>query len=116
MNRLPFRSLVVTGLVLAAVQPARCAPGAPEDNKVRDERKAARTDCYGDLLPDGALTRFGTVRLRHDRIISALSFDLSGHVIASASQDGTVRLWEVATGKQLGRLGGTAGAVFSVMF
>src|SRR5262249_11766569 len=39
--------------------------------------------------------------LGHHQQISTLSFDPTGKTLASGSRDGTVRLWNVATGKQL---------------
>ena len=50
-------------------------------------------------------------------LILSLAFNADSTVIASASYDETLRLWEVATGKQLAELpvpkGGAASAVFS---
>jgi RNA polymerase sigma factor (sigma-70 family) len=72
--------------------------GRPEAGKDRP----ARADLFGDSLPAGALTRMGTVRLRHNhppmQLPTALSAD--GKVLASGGWD-EIRLWEMATGKLL---------------
>jgi hypothetical protein len=64
-----------------------------------------RRDRYGDLLPPGALTRFGTVRLRHasGRI---LAFSADGKTVTSAGSDSALRIWEVASGRLLRKLPG----------
>lgn len=58
------------------------------------------TDDLGRPLPEGAIARLGTARLRHGHRVNALAFSRDGKTIASASADGTVRFWDVETGKE----------------
>jgi WD40 repeat protein len=56
-------------------------------------------DLYGDPLPNGALARMGTVRLRHDNSGSLITvFSPDGKVIATGDRR-SLRLWEAGTGK-----------------
>src|ERR1043165_8551374 len=59
-------------------------------------------DSYNDPLPPGAITRIGTIRLRHGNVVTALAFSPDGKVLASGGMDQRVRFWDVATGKELG--------------
>jgi WD40 repeat protein len=59
----------------------------------------AWTDLYGDPLPEGAIARLGTVRLRHFGV-SKLAFLPAGKTFLSGSYE-SIRLWDIATGKEL---------------
>jgi RNA polymerase sigma factor (sigma-70 family) len=59
---------------------------------------ADRLDRNGDLLPAGALFRFGSLRLRHDGTIRASALSPDGKTLATTS-GGSVVLWDLATNK-----------------
>ncbi len=96
--------LAVAGVgVLASQQeepkPAPPPPAAQPAEQPRAEAIATvRNDQYGDALPDGALARLGTVRLRHT-LAHQLLFSADSKSILSTGGDSCVRRWEVPSGK-----------------
>ncbi len=60
-------------------------------------------DRYGDPLPEGALFRFGSVRMRHAGAIHNSALSPDGKILATASR-GSVILWDLAKEKPLRRL------------
>lgn len=69
-----------------------------------------------DPLPPGALARLGSARLRHGGLVRAVGFSPDGALLASASHDRTVSLWEVPTGSERLRLRGHDGDVLALAF
>lgn len=69
-----------------------------------------------ESLPTGARLRVGTSRLRHGGLIRALAFSPDSQLLASASHDQTVSLWEVSSGYERWRAAGHEGAVLTVAF
>jgi WD40 repeat protein len=56
------------------------------------------------------------VRLGHFRDITAITFSRNGEIVATGSRDRLVRLWEVATGRELRRFVGHTLDVTSIAF
>jgi WD40 repeat protein len=69
-----------------------------------DAGKPGKVDLYGDPLPPGAMARLGTVRWRHEAL-SAAVFGPEGKTVITSGGDGTIRVWEVSSGKQVRRFG-----------
>jgi WD40 repeat protein len=65
---------------------------------------AERLDRHGDPLPDGAVARLGTLRLRQGRF-HALSYSPDGTMLASANASEPMRLWDAKTGRLLRTFG-----------
>jgi WD40 repeat protein len=60
-------------------------------------------DAFGDELPSSALARLGTKRFRHYRL-SGVAISEDGSKVASCANDGTIRIWSRADGKELTRI------------
>ena len=105
MNRRQFSfTLGWFGAMIAwAVRPVIGRRGPEAANRV-----PAGIDRFGDPLPPGVLTRFGTIRLWHSpgRLgVESLIFSPDGRLIATLGRDLPVVLWDAATGNEVRRLG-----------
>jgi WD40 repeat protein len=97
----PLVALALLASVLNQAAYADTGPavtGAPAP-----QAKAARTDQYGDPLPEGAVARLGTQRLRHAAPVHTVIFARDGKSLFAAGD--AIREWDVATGRELRQLG-----------
>jgi WD40 repeat protein len=98
--------------------------------EAKSKADLVRTDRLGDPLPDGAVARLGTLRLWQRGNIASIALSPDGKLAAtgsswlhrrtgpgssSGSAEGRVRIWDVATGKELLTLE-APGLVFGVSF
>src|SRR5262245_46799028 len=96
------RRWTVAALLSLAMLPRVPAHGEPQAaSEPRVEKSPAAVDAFGDALPRGAIVRLGTLRWRHGGLIAASTFAPDGNVLATGAQDGSVWLWDCATGKKL---------------
>jgi WD40 repeat protein len=77
-----------------------------------EEKPGRRTDLYGDPLPEGAIARFGSPRLRHAERVECVIISPDGTKLYSASSESafrpdrvSIRVWDLATGKLLRKFG-----------
>lgn len=91
----------IAAILLSA--PLYVESAAPDDQGVPEKEKPHKVDHFGDPLPPGAALRIGTTRFKHGDEVIALRFSPNGAILASLGR-GEVRLWEVRTAKELGRL------------
>src|SRR5206468_3630225 len=77
------------GILGMAELPQKRSPATPPAAKAAalprpEEAKQDRIDTFGDLLPAGAITRFGTVRFRPAAHVYDLAFSSDGTILASS--------------------------------
>jgi RNA polymerase sigma factor (sigma-70 family) len=96
----------------------------------RDDKLAATGDLQGwihllDAISGREIRRFGQHgkalilvpwKPQHERTVTSLAFSPDGKQLASCGIDGTVRVWETATGKSLHEFKGHKAEVTSVAF
>jgi RNA polymerase sigma factor (sigma-70 family) len=107
-------TLLTAALVVGAgalADPPRAENPQPEPPRVSTDpapgplvQKPKRTDQYGDLLPEGAVARIGTLRFRHgggqvNRVLPTPD----GKMLVSKSYygEGSVFVWDLATGRMV---------------
>jgi RNA polymerase sigma factor (sigma-70 family) len=85
------------------------ASSAPDDPPSGENRPAG-----ADALPEGALARLGSIRLRQDGGIPSLAFSPDGKTLVTGTSNAAaagVTVWDVSSGKVIRKLeGGIAGA------
>ncbi len=121
---------VATGRVLTSVPLSpllRILPVGPDDDTwwtamwddleiSPDGRTLAVAERDDVLLLDAATLTQRTVLRGHADLVRSLQFSHDGTKLASGSQDGTVVVWDVATGADVHRLVGHAGTVTGIAF
>jgi WD40 repeat protein/beta-lactamase regulating signal transducer with metallopeptidase domain len=94
----------ITCLAVAGIGPVGSASnGAPPAESAAEPRAQPTADAHGDRLPAGALARLGTTRLRHQGDVTFVAFAADGKALVTAGRDGTIRLWDLTTGKEIRR-------------
>lgn len=100
----------VYSLLLSALTLAFAFVGTGDGSSVKGQgggakEKQPRIDLHGDPLPLGALARLRTVRWRHGRTAEFIIHLPDGKGLLTASADGTLRLWDVESGRETRRFG-----------
>src|SRR5262245_12289462 len=80
------------------------------------EKSRAGLDVTGDPLPQGAVARMGTIRLRHTSRVINLAYPPDAKLLATVGDDELARLWDPETGREIRKLSGHQGGVECVAF
>jgi RNA polymerase sigma factor (sigma-70 family) len=85
-------------------------PQATEESKEEPPSASAsakpqvRRDRAGDPLPAEAISRLGTIRLRHGGFIGSIAITPNGKSLISCGINDSIRIWDAASGEQIRRL------------
>ncbi len=88
--------VVCAALVCAIVSLPSNAP-----SQTLPDARSATLDRYGDRLPQCAVARLGTLRLRANHTIRGIAFSPDGTMLVSTDRGSDIRLWRVADGRLL---------------
>jgi WD40 repeat protein len=81
-----------------------------------EPRRPVALDRLGDPLPAGAIARLGSLRLQHGKNLRGAAFSPDGRILATVSDNRSVRLWDTNSGGLRGRLDGHAGEINGLAF
>jgi RNA polymerase sigma factor (sigma-70 family) len=104
-------TFLVAGLVVIgaagyqASQKSDPPPKGQRPQPANADKSKPNADRFDDPLPDGAIARLGTNRFRHTLSIGSIAYSSDGKLIASGSEDASVRIWDAGTGRQMMQFG-----------
>lgn len=107
--------LLGTGAAVLALQapPPIAAEDKPAPSEAKAESPRQRTDSFGDPLPEEAIARLGTLRLKHGGHIHSVAFTPDGKQLVSHGYFDGIRVWDAATGQEINHLTAEADAWIS---
>jgi RNA polymerase sigma factor (sigma-70 family) len=96
-------AVLVTATMLLGTGATLLLKAAPQANPPAQAPEPPGPQAPDKRLPRGALARMGTTQLRHGDAVSFAAYTPDGKALLTAGRDKTVRLWDLATGKELRR-------------
>jgi RNA polymerase sigma factor (sigma-70 family) len=91
------------------------APPQPKANAPHPtEAKRVQMDRHGDALPEGAMARLGTVRLRHNYTPTDAAFTPDGKTVIVGDTGGNIVFWDVATANEIRKLQDDRNGIFAL--
>jgi RNA polymerase sigma factor (sigma-70 family) len=87
---------------ISASEVVAAKPNAP--GPALAPEKTTRADQFGEPLPDGAVARLGTRRLKHASSIKSMAFTTSSKQLLSLGHLDGMRVWDAASGKEIHHL------------
>jgi WD40 repeat protein len=78
-------------------------PPAPTVDPAPPQAGLDRAEDHGERLPNGTVARMGSTQLRHGDAVYFAAYTPDGKALLTAGKDRTVRLWDLATNRELHR-------------
>ncbi len=98
-----------------AAKPADATQAGKPKRSVDVVQEQVRTDFYGDPLPEGAVARMGSVRLRHTGL-GHYAILPDSKTVLTAGRDRVLRFWDMASGRQVREVKLQGTAIPSLLF
>jgi RNA polymerase sigma factor (sigma-70 family) len=96
-------AMLGTGATMLLRAAPQAGPPAQAASPQPREERPARAEAPDARLPDGAVARMGSTRLRHGDAVSFAAYTPDGKALVTAGRDRVVRLWDLATGQEVRR-------------
>jgi WD40 repeat protein len=103
MHKLRIAGAVLLAAAMLGTGATLLLRAAPQDDPPAPTVPQPSPESRGERLPQGAVARMGTTRLRHGDAISFAAYTPDGRALVTAGRDRTVRLWDLATGQEIRR-------------
>jgi RNA polymerase sigma factor (sigma-70 family) len=95
--------LLGTGATMLLKAAPQASPPAQAAEQPPPQARPEHAEVPGARLPRGVLARMGSTQLRHGDAVSFAAYLPDGKALVTAGKDRTVRLWDLATGKEIRR-------------
>jgi RNA polymerase sigma factor (sigma-70 family) len=96
-------TMLGTGATLLLKAAPQVSPPTQPAEPLPPQGRPERAELPGDTLPRGVQARMGSTQLRHGGAVFFAAYTPDGKALVTAGRDGTVRLWDLATAREIRR-------------